>query len=180
MCQEEWEKPAYCSSARTAAELQPGQLGTCLCRHDAGCAASRCPTPSKSADPNLGGTAGTSRAEPGCTALLWSLAVSCTGRRLTPGKQKMMAFLPDQLLDLVCRAAVYSVALAQQRGCERVPRSWSCLDRFEQPWYQRSVTIVLWFNPSQQLSTMQLLPHSPPPLPVGWGGELGKKVKLMR
>ena len=40
--------------------------------------------------------------------------------------------------------------------------------------------LLSWFNPSQQLSTMQLLPHSPPPLPVGWGGELGKKVKLMR
>ena len=36
-----------------------------------------------------------------------------------------------------------------------------------------------WFKPSQQLSTMQPLPHSPAPLPVGWGGESGKKVELV-
>lgn len=59
-CQAEWEKPAYGSSAWTAAELQPGQPGTWLCGHDAGCGAGSCPTPSKSADPNLRGTAGTS------------------------------------------------------------------------------------------------------------------------
>ena len=40
---------------------------------------------------------------------------------------------------------------------------------------------MLWFNPSEQLSTMQPLPHSPPPppLPVGWGGESGKKAELV-
>ena len=31
-----------------------------------------------------------------------------------------------------------------------------------------------WFNTSQQPSTTQPLPHSSP-LPVGWGGESGKK-----
>ena len=35
---------------------------------------------------------------------------------------------------------------------------------------------VLWFNPSQQLSTMQPLTHFPPP-PVGWGRKSGKEVK---
>ena len=34
---------------------------------------------------------------------------------------------------------------------------------------------LLWFNPSQQLSTMQPLTQSP--LPVGWGGASGKKSK---
>ena len=34
--------------------------------------------------------------------------------------------------------------------------------------------LVLWFNPSQQLSTMQLLAHSPHT--VGWGRESGKKT----
>lgn len=87
-CQEEWEKPAYRSSARTAAELQPGRLGARLCWHDAGCGAGSCPTPSKSADPNLGRRASTSRTKPVRTALLWSLAVSCAGRRLTPGKKR--------------------------------------------------------------------------------------------
>lgn len=54
----------------------------------------------------------------------------------------MMAFLPDQLLDLVCQAAAYSIALAQQRGCEQVPKSWDQLDRFKQPWHQKSVTLA--------------------------------------
>lgn len=53
----------------------------------------------------------------------------------------MMAFLLDELLDLVCQAAVYSVVLAQERGCEQVPRSWDCLDRFKQLWHQKSVTM---------------------------------------
>ena len=116
--QEEWEKPAYGSSARAAAEPQPGRLGTRLCRHDAGRGAGSCPTASPSADPNLGGTAGTSRAEPGRTALLWSPAVSCAGRWLTPAKQKVTAFLPGQLPDLVCQASVYVVVLARQSGCK--------------------------------------------------------------
>jgi len=33
---------------------------------------------------------------------------------------------------------------------------------------------MFWFNPSRQLSTVQLLAHSSLPL-VGWGGELEKK-----
>lgn len=68
--------------------------------------------------------------------------MSCAGRRLTLGKQKVMAFLPDQLLDLVCQAAAYSVALAQQRGCEQVLRSWDYLDHFEQPWHQKSIIMA--------------------------------------
>lgn len=36
---------------------------------------------------------------------------------------------------------------------------------------------VLWFNASQQGSTVQLLTHSLP-LPVGWGGESGGKNKI--
>ena len=39
------------------------------------------------------------------------------------------------------------------------------------------VTVVVY--PSQQLSTTQPLPHFPPKLQVQWGGESGKKVKLV-
>lgn len=74
--------------------------------------------------------------------LFQSLVVSCAGRQLTPGKQKMKAFLPDQLLDLVCQAAVYSGVLAQQRRCEQVPRSCDCLDYFKQLWHQKSLTMA--------------------------------------
>lgn len=53
-------------SQLTAAGLGPlwswnlGSRALALCCHDAGCGAGSCPTPSKSADPNLGETAGTS------------------------------------------------------------------------------------------------------------------------
>lgn len=130
-CQEEWEKPAHGSLAQTAAKWQPGRLGTHLCWHDTGCGAGSSPNPCKSADPNLGGAAGTPQTELRFTVLFQSLVVSCAGRQLTPGKQKMKAFLPDQLLDLVCQAAVYSGVLAQQRRCEQVPRSCDCLDYFK-------------------------------------------------
>ena len=40
-------------------------------------------------------------------------------------------------------------------------------------------TSLSWFNPSQQPSTTQPLPHCPPLPPVRWGGESGKKVELM-
>ena len=36
--------------------------------------------------------------------------------------------------------------------------------------------LLSWFNPSQQLSTMQLLPHSPP-APSGMGRRIGKEGK---
>lgn len=68
-------------------------MGTCLCWHDTGCGAGSYPTLSVSAASNLGGTASTFRAKPGCTVLLKNLAMSCAGRRLTPQRQKMMALL---------------------------------------------------------------------------------------
>lgn len=121
-CQEEWEKPAYGRLAYIAAELQPGRMGTRLCWHDTGCGAGSCPTPFISADSNLGGTASTFQAQPRCIVLFRSLAMSCAGRRLTSQREKMMAPLPEQFLDLVCQAVVYSVVLAQQGGCEVVLR----------------------------------------------------------
>lgn len=68
--------------------------------------------------------------------------MSCAGRRLTPPRQKVMAPLPEQLLDLVCQAVVYSVALAQQGGSERALWSWYCLDHFKQPQRQKSVSVA--------------------------------------
>lgn len=123
------------SSACIAAELELGWMGTHLCWHDTGCGAGSYPTVSISADSNLG-------AKPGCTVLLRSLAMSCAGRQLIPERQKMMAPLPEQLLDLVCQAVVYSVVLAQQGGSERALWGWYCLHHFKEPQDQKNVGMV--------------------------------------